>query len=358
MPTTIFTSALGTDDSGNEGFSFRNILLITGNAQGQIRVTFKAASAGTFKVDHASIGIYSGSGSANTTATPVELLFSGAHGFTVSNGATITSDWADLAGFTSANNLVVIEDFNSGAGSGAESQNPAAPNGNTLWYQASSASYNQSVAGLANVLGSIVVGVSLIEVQASPAAGGGGTSVISAINRPGQGPSRGLRAVQAFPPSAAAQALTLSAATGTYVISGLPQTLNSARSIAAVQGTCTISGKAQTLNRGINIAAAVGAYTVGGVAQFFGVGMPAAQGSYSLNGQAVVPAIGMPAGTGAFSVSGQPQAFAVALSIKPAAGAYTVTGNAVGLSLTPSGSSNAVHGNPFLASPGLMTSIP
>lgn len=200
-----------------------------------------------------------------------------------------------------------------------------------------------------------IFGVTLIQTQAVAS---GAALKKPAILLPGQGPSRGLRAAQAFPQSAAAQVLTLSAAQGTYTLSGKAETLNSTRSIAAAQGTYTVNGQAQTLNRGILISPVAGAYVINGVAQFFAIGMPAAQGSYSIAGQAVTPAVGMPAGTGAYVIAGQPQAFAVALSIKPVTGAYTVTGNAVGLSLTPAGSSNAVHGNPFMASPGLMTSIP
>src|SRR5712664_4830438 len=103
MPTTIFTYALGTDDTGNDGFCTRQVCVITGGAQGQIRATFKAASAATFKTDHCSIGI--SATEPGTTAVPTELLFSGAHGFTISNGATITSDWVNFSGFTSSDKL-------------------------------------------------------------------------------------------------------------------------------------------------------------------------------------------------------------------------------------------------------------
>lgn len=176
---------------------------------------------------------------------------------------------------------------------------------------------------------------------------------------PGAGPNRGIQPNLAYPPSVAgAQALTLSPTTGTYTLSGKAQTLNAARSIAAAQGTYTLNGVAQTLNRGILVSPATGTYSLSGVAQFFGIAMPAAQGSYSLGGQTVTLAVGIPAGAGVYAVSGQPQAFAVALSVRPVSGTYAVGGNAAGLSLTPFGSSNAVHGNPFLASPGLLTSVP
>lgn len=194
--TTIFTGSLNADDSGNEGFSFRNIVAITGDAQGQIRVTFKAASAGNFHTDHCAVGIWTGTNQ-NTTATPVELTFSnGGHGFSVSNGATATSDWVNLAGFTSANKLLVVVDFNVTAGGGNESGNTSST-GNTNYYQAATASYNVAVA---NFVGTVVNDtiVSLIEVQAAP----GGTEMKRpSILGPAQGPSRGLRAAQAFPPT-------------------------------------------------------------------------------------------------------------------------------------------------------------
>lgn len=354
MPTTIFSNALASDDSGDEGLTIRSVVAITGGAQDQVIVRWKAASAATFKTDNSSIGISTGTAS-NTTATPVQLKYGGVAGFTISNGATIDSDPVNLSGFTSANSLVAICDVNVTAGNGA----PAAVLSGATGCQAYSktgTSFNVAApAGMSSLAVGSIFGVTLIQTQAVAS---GAALKKPAILLPGQGPSRGLRATQAFPPSAAAQVLTLSAAQGTYTVSGKAQTLNSTRSIAAAQGTYTVNGQAQTLNRGILISPVTGAYVINGVAQFFAIGMPAAQGAYSIAGQAVTPAVGMPAGAGAFTVTGQPQSFAVALSIKPATGAYTVTGNAVGLSLTPSGSSNAVHGNPFLASPGLMTSIP
>lgn len=160
---TIFTNSSWTDDSGNEGVSVRNVFAITGNAQDQVRVSFRAASAATFKTDHASIGLSTGTLS-NTTATPVELLFAGGHGFTVSNGGTVTSDWVNLSGFTSSDKLVVIYDINAVAGSGANAQNINST-GNTVFFQAASSSYNLAVAGFASSHVDLDSGIALIETQ-------------------------------------------------------------------------------------------------------------------------------------------------------------------------------------------------
>jgi hypothetical protein len=105
-------------NSGNNGISERSLIgtgfangvaLRAGNNGGakQIRVTFEAAiAAWNWQVDHAAIGIWAGTG-ANT---PVELTFSGAHGFNIAQGATITSHWVTVPPFTTSNVLVVITD--------------------------------------------------------------------------------------------------------------------------------------------------------------------------------------------------------------------------------------------------------
>jgi hypothetical protein len=106
----IFTVAQSGSDSGEDGHSWRNVIAITGNALDQIRLTFVASSAGQLTLDHASIGISNGT-TMQTTATPTELLFSGASGFTIPASASITSDWVNFSGFTSSDKLVVVMDM-------------------------------------------------------------------------------------------------------------------------------------------------------------------------------------------------------------------------------------------------------
>jgi len=203
--TTIFTTTFNLDDTGNVGFSIRQVCTITGNAQGQVRVTFNAASAGSaaggLQLDHASIGIQTGANDA-TTAVPVELLFSGAHGFTIADGASIVSDWANLAGFTSANKLIVVMDCNSVHAQGMAEN--SASTGQTFWFQAATASYNVAAPGFASSVANIVECVSLIETQA---AGGGGAAIakvnfkLDKFKTPSRsmGPNSGLFQVRAFP---------------------------------------------------------------------------------------------------------------------------------------------------------------
>jgi hypothetical protein len=72
----IFTTALGTDGTGDAGFSIRNEVPLTGGAQAQVRASFAAHSTFDFIVDHASIGKSLNNGTGSTAATPVELTFS------------------------------------------------------------------------------------------------------------------------------------------------------------------------------------------------------------------------------------------------------------------------------------------
>ena len=79
------------------GQTWRRPQTTGGGGVSQVRVTFKAASATTSTITRCSIGLQAGSGDEyDTASTPVELLFSSVSGFSISSGATITSDWANL----------------------------------------------------------------------------------------------------------------------------------------------------------------------------------------------------------------------------------------------------------------------
>jgi hypothetical protein len=114
--TTIRNQALTSNNLGTGGWSLRIKVVLTGpsGTAGQVRVTFEAGSGGgSWQVDHASIGVAtfnSPGGGSDTLATPVELLFSGASGFTLGNGLTLVSDWATLGSFLSSDVLCVIAD--------------------------------------------------------------------------------------------------------------------------------------------------------------------------------------------------------------------------------------------------------
>lgn len=169
--TTIYTSTLPGTDSGNAGISWRDVLTITGSGLGQVRVTFHTPGGTSTVVDHASIGISTGTGTA-TTATPVELTFAGGHGFTYgTTAASFVSDWVNLSGFTGSNKLVVIMDLNATTGGGDYSVNTSSTNATGTFYSAS-ATWN--VASPAGGTSAGAYGfVALVETQSG---GGGGST--------------------------------------------------------------------------------------------------------------------------------------------------------------------------------------
>lgn len=135
--STAFSTTLDTDEAGWDGYTTRSVTLVANAAGGtQICVTFEAPASGTMNCNNASIGVSNGTAS-QTTATPVELLFSGISGFSIANGATITSDWATLTTTTSDKMVVVIDH---GASSAARKK----LTGGSDFYKAATASYNSA----------------------------------------------------------------------------------------------------------------------------------------------------------------------------------------------------------------------
>lgn len=146
MDTTVITTVYSNAYTGsltiNTGVSYRAPTDATISAGGtQVRVTFKAGTGGTMVVANCSIGIQSAA--EVTTATPVELKFSGVSGFSIASSATILSDWATLTTSNGQTLVVVIDNtsgssiFLSGKGSGgltyfrtgAQTYNSANPGG-------------------------------------------------------------------------------------------------------------------------------------------------------------------------------------------------------------------------------------
>lgn len=119
MGTTAWSDTLNSDANNQTSREWRfiTVALLAGGTT--LTVRLRAASAATFSPDFVSVGIWSGSGYV-TTATPVQLLFSGSASFSISNGATITSDPATLT-TTTSDKLVLIYD----AGSTVGNANPA-----------------------------------------------------------------------------------------------------------------------------------------------------------------------------------------------------------------------------------------
>lgn len=142
---TLFTAspALNANDT-NANTSFRICTPVINNSITQIRVTFQASTAVGLTVSNASIGkrttgepLYS-----NTTLTPLELLFGGNSGFSISANSSITSDWLTISGFslTTGEQTVVIFDGTSPAGQRFNNANI----GVETFYKTGTPSYNIS----------------------------------------------------------------------------------------------------------------------------------------------------------------------------------------------------------------------
>jgi len=164
IPITIFEQALNDNADTQENNSIRVSVPITGHSAGFVRVTFEASSAGAMNVDNAAIGIDDGNDDTSTTATPVELLFSGVSGFTRTAGQTITSDWVALPGFDTDDHLVVVIDFASSNGN--PRTRSGLGSGFYLGIVASSNTYN-SAAGTGLTFSGHCRGVIKIETSAS-----------------------------------------------------------------------------------------------------------------------------------------------------------------------------------------------
>lgn len=112
-PVEIWTAAQSATVSLSNR-SHRNVAESLSDGGAQVRVTFAASGSASTVIDNASVGIRDGS-TGNTTATPVELLFSGASGVTITAGNSIVSDWASLS-FLSSDDLIVVIDYGSSGG--------------------------------------------------------------------------------------------------------------------------------------------------------------------------------------------------------------------------------------------------
>jgi hypothetical protein len=161
-PVVIFGPAtLNLNDSGDANLTMRVVIPTSGGGGTEARVTFEASSAAAFNVDNASIGISNGTAS-QTTAVPVELLFSAASGFASAANAQTTSDWATIT-IGSGDTVVVTFDIS------ATNGNPAWANAGVVGcntYYKSGNSYNEAnPAGISLLVGNAVFGVVSVEVR-------------------------------------------------------------------------------------------------------------------------------------------------------------------------------------------------
>jgi hypothetical protein len=154
---------LSINDSSGAGSSYRQVCSSISVGGSHIRVTFKASSAGGWGgTAHASIAKANAATPPNSDSTPVELLFSGASGFSaLAPGAEVVSDWLPFS-TVSGDRLMVVMDV----ATGSEQYSTGNSNG-TGWYKISGGTYNQAtVSGVTGPYSGDVFGVALIEVQA------------------------------------------------------------------------------------------------------------------------------------------------------------------------------------------------
>lgn len=132
-------------------------------------------------------------------------------------------------------------------------------------------------------------------------------------------------------------AYTLTASSGSLTLTGRATGLTAQRKITAAQGTYALSGQATLFHRGFYLFAVAGSYTLTGNAQGLKQGrrLTAAQGAYSLTGQAVTLTAGagrvLTANAGTYALTGQAAALNRGRRMTAAAATYALTGNATGV---------------------------
>lgn len=162
-PQTVFSQTLNTDSGGGYGdYSIRHVITSVAYGGDQIRVTFEAPSAASLYIDNASVGILAGGGNAwDTTATPVELLFSGGSGVTITAGNTATSDWTTFS-FADTDDLVVIHDLGS---SSSTRRRDTTPSGISGYNKSATDSYNQATPS--GFTSGIVTAITIVEARSA-----------------------------------------------------------------------------------------------------------------------------------------------------------------------------------------------
>lgn len=146
------------------------------------------------------------------------------------------------------------------------------------------------------------------------------------------GLNKGFKPQLSFPPVQTGASLSLTASQGTYTVTGVSTTVNSSRSVAATKGNYVVTGVAATPNAGRSISATQGTYAVSGKPQTLnrGIVLTATQGSYTLSGATVT----LPrdrsliAAGGAYNLTGTATGLSRGRTVIAGPGTYTVTGNA------------------------------
>lgn len=97
--TLAYVQGTSAGNGGNSpGVAARQFGSTIAAIRGRLRVTFEASSANAFAISKATFGYSTGTiaTSADLNAAPLELLFSGGSGFSLSTGQQITSDWLNF----------------------------------------------------------------------------------------------------------------------------------------------------------------------------------------------------------------------------------------------------------------------
>lgn len=114
-------------------------------------------------------------------------------------------------------------------------------------------------------------------------------------------------------------AYSLSAATGTYSLTGTASTLTTGRVLPLDTGSYTLTGEAATLTTGRNLTLAAGSYTLTGTAAVLAKGyvLSAAAGTYSVTGQTLTPQVSrsLALATGSYTITGSAATFSTSVTV-------------------------------------------
>jgi hypothetical protein len=134
------------------------------------------------------------------------------------------------------------------------------------------------------------------------------------------------------------QVLTLTAAVGSYVLTGIAAVLKLGKGMLAAAGAYILTGKAATINSVRTLTAAKGTFTLSGIAAIVkrAVLMTAIAGAYTLSGIAATlrKKLTLTAANGTYTLSGVAAVVKKALFLTAAKGTYVLTGVAASLNKT------------------------
>lgn len=161
---------------------------------------------------------------------------------------------------------------------------------------------------------------------------------VTSIYREPYGMFRQLPASRFFFSAGSAAAYTLTAAQGSFALTGQTATLLEKEVIAAAQASFTFTGQAAALKKGSKIAADQASFALTGqtVTLLEKEILTAAQASFTLTGQAATLKKNVPivAAQASFTFTGQDASFALAHKVTAAQASFTLTGQAVAVART------------------------